>query len=107
MAISGFSSTLSLAIVKLSPCSAAISPRIGAIILQGPHHSAQKSTITGLSAAATDSSNVEVVRVTIPAVMEEVLSIRNDATGSQRPHREMHPPPAGDRRHASERPAQR
>ena len=48
----GLSSTLSLAIVTLSPCSPAISSRIGAIILHGPHHSAQKSTRTGLVGAA-------------------------------------------------------
>ena len=37
---------------ELAGCSAAISSRMGAIILHGPHHSAQKSTTTGLSLAA-------------------------------------------------------
>src|SRR6185312_4655517 len=46
-ASSGFSSMLSLAIFTLPPSSVAISSSDGAIILQGPHHSAQKSTTTG------------------------------------------------------------
>ena len=37
----GFSSMFSLATLSLSPYSFAISSRMGAIILQGPHHSAQ------------------------------------------------------------------
>ena len=43
----GFSSTLSLAIFTLPFISVAISSSAGAIIRQGPHHSAQKSTTTG------------------------------------------------------------
>src|SRR5690242_14831191 len=46
-ASSGFSSILSLAILTLPPSSVAISSSEGAIILHGPHHSAQKSTTTG------------------------------------------------------------
>jgi hypothetical protein len=34
---------------------------MGAIILQGPHHSAQKSTMTGLSALSTSLSKVASV----------------------------------------------
>ena len=42
-----FSSTLTLAIVIRPSYSSAISSRIGAKALHGPHHSAQKSTKTG------------------------------------------------------------
>src|ERR1700691_665544 len=47
--VCGFSSMLILATLTRSWYSPAISSRIGAIILQGPHHSAQKSSNTGLS----------------------------------------------------------
>ena len=42
-----FSSTLTFAIVIRPSYSSAISSRIGAKALHGPHHSAQKSTKTG------------------------------------------------------------
>ena len=58
VAVVGLSSTLSFAIWSLPPCSAAISSSTGAIMLQGPHHSAQKSTSTGLSALPMVSSKV-------------------------------------------------
>src|SRR3982751_6177665 len=59
----------SLAIVSLSPCSAAISSRTGATILQGPHHSAQKSTSTGLSLPSTSLAKLVSVTVTVlPAI---------------------------------------
>jgi hypothetical protein len=64
-AVSGFSSTFSLAIVSLPAFSAAISSRIGAIALQGPHHSAQKSTSTGSPAAPIVSSKVVSVTVAV------------------------------------------
>src|ERR1700704_1746377 len=54
----GFSSMLSLAMRKRPWYSPAISSRMGAIILQGPHHSAQKSSNTGLSDLRTSLSNV-------------------------------------------------
>src|SRR4051794_7834553 len=54
----------SLATVSLSPCSAAISSRTGATILQGPHQVAQKSTTTGLSLPRTSSAKVASVTVT-------------------------------------------
>src|SRR5690606_33436284 len=47
--VAGFSSMLSLVTVSRSAYSSAASSSNGAIILQGPHHSAQKSTSTGLS----------------------------------------------------------
>src|SRR5215210_9033900 len=60
---------LSLAMVSLSPCSAAISSRTGATILQGPHHSAQKSTSTGLSLPSTSLAKLVSVTVTVlPAI---------------------------------------
>jgi hypothetical protein len=42
---------------------------MGAIILHGPHHSAQKSTNTGSDADATTSSNVAAERVVIDPAM--------------------------------------
>src|SRR3954447_25044504 len=68
-AISGFSSMLTLATVILSPCSVAISSSTGATILHGPHHSAQKSTSTGLSLPSTSVSNVASVTVLVAAPM--------------------------------------
>jgi hypothetical protein len=67
-AVAGFSSTLSLTMVNLSPCAAAISSRIGATILHGPHHSAQKSTRTGVLLVSTTvlkSSSVTCVAAMI------------------------------------------
>src|SRR4051794_25976205 len=69
MARSGLSSTLTLAIVIFSPSSVESSVRIGAMALHGPHHSAQKSTMTGWSEPATVSSKVAVERLTIPAMV--------------------------------------
>src|SRR6476660_6992784 len=59
----------SLAIVSLSPCSAEISSSTGATILHGPHHSAQKSTSTGLSLPSTSLAKLVSVTVTVlPAI---------------------------------------
>src|SRR6266849_6502239 len=55
--VSGFSSILILATVTLPAILAAISSRAGAMLLQGPHHSAQKSTRTGPGARSTSASN--------------------------------------------------
>src|SRR4051794_14057729 len=60
---------LSLAMVSLSPCSAAISSSTGATILHGPHHSAQKSTRTGLSLPSTWSAKLVSVTVTVLPAM--------------------------------------
>src|SRR3954469_26006626 len=60
---------LSFAIVSLSPCSAAISSRTGATILHGPHHSAQKSTSTGLSLPSTSSAKLASVTVLVLLAM--------------------------------------
>src|SRR5689334_16943947 len=64
----------SLAIVSLSLCSAAISSSTGATILHGPHHSAQKSTSTGLSLPSTSAAKLASVTVLVlPAMV--VLSV--------------------------------
>src|SRR6476661_4540060 len=64
--IAGFSSVLSLTMVT-SSWSRAISSRTGATARHGPHHSAQKSTSTGLSLLRTSASNVaSVVLETAP-----------------------------------------
>src|SRR5207244_3230835 len=56
--VCGFSSMLTLATVTLPSMSSARSLRNGAIILQGPHHSAQKSTRTGSVAWSTTVSKL-------------------------------------------------
>src|SRR3954463_7831104 len=72
---------LSFAIVSLSPCSAAISSRTGATILHGPHHSAQKSTSTGLSLPSTSSAKVASVTVLVLPAMVVLLSLSWLGTG--------------------------
>src|SRR5881409_2915819 len=59
--VTGFSSTFIFTKVILSPCSAASSSRIGATWRHGPHHSAQKSTSTGLSDLRTSTSKLSSV----------------------------------------------
>src|SRR5882757_2486958 len=54
-----FSSTFTFATLIASAFSRAISSSNGAIILQGPHHSAQKSTITGLLLCVTSRSKLD------------------------------------------------
>src|SRR5947199_182236 len=56
-AVPGFSSTLSLTIFTLPLSSLEISSSAGPIIRQGPHHSAQKSTTTGVPDFRTSVSN--------------------------------------------------
>ena len=67
-AVSGLSSTLSLPMVILPLCSRAISSSTGAIILQGPHHSAQNATRTGVSEPLMVSSKAPSVRVRMDTV---------------------------------------
>src|SRR3954471_15506162 len=57
---------LSLTTVTLSSSSRPISSRAGAIIRQGPHHSAQKSTRTGLSEPITSSWKLSSGTVLVP-----------------------------------------
>src|ERR1700745_3683624 len=74
-AISGLSSTLSFATETCPPCSLAISSNSGAIILHGPHHSAQKSTITGLSPCVTSRSKLDsssLITVELSIVLRKV-----------------------------------
>src|SRR5688572_6357033 len=52
-AMAGLSSTFTLTTLTFSPYSTEISSRMGPSLRQGPHHSAQKSTMTGLSADST------------------------------------------------------
>src|ERR1700739_2783992 len=55
-AVFGLSSTFSFTILTLSPIAPEISASAGAIMRQGPHHSAQKSTTTGPVALSTSAS---------------------------------------------------
>jgi hypothetical protein len=71
---SGFSSMLSLAIVTLPASSSEISSSAGPIILQGPHHSAQKSTSTGPSADIT--SEWKLLSVMVLVAMAKLLCFR-------------------------------
>src|SRR3954447_9878912 len=95
---------LSLAIVSLSLCSAAISSSTGATILHGPHHSAQKSTSTGLSLPSTSGAKLASVTVLVlPAmvVLSVVVLGLLVTTGEQRllcPVRHWTGPCAGSRR---------
>src|ERR1700719_1085514 len=71
--VAGLSSIFSLAIRILSLYWSAISSRIGAIILQGPHHSAQKSSNTGISDFRTSLSNVASLVWTILGLLTAEL----------------------------------
>src|SRR3954468_16806461 len=67
---------LSLAMVSFSPCSAAISSSTGATILHGPHHSAQKSTSTGLALPSTSLAKLASVTVLVlPAMSLSLLML--------------------------------
>src|SRR5438552_16325797 len=72
-AVCGFSSTLSLTTFTLPSREPAISSSAGAIWRHGPHHSAQKSTTTGLLAFNTSFSNV--LSDTLPTVMGMTSSL--------------------------------
>src|SRR5215468_7620108 len=80
-AVCGFSSTLSLTIFTLSPSEAEISSSAGAIIRQGPHHSAQKSTTTGsLDFSTSDSKSASD---TFPTAMVTSFGLRIANTASR------------------------
>src|SRR4029077_5535085 len=72
-AVLGFSSTLSLTILTLPLSDLEISSSAGAIMRQGPHHSAQKSTTTGPEAFSTSDSNV--VSDTLPTAMGHLVVV--------------------------------
>src|SRR5512145_1601385 len=84
---------LILATVNLPPRSRAISSSAGAIILHGPHHSAQKSTSTGPAAFRTSASNEasltwmvwEWVVVAVAAVIPVFLAWVAGPEGDRRP----------------------
>lgn len=63
-ASSGCSSTLTLPTLTLPLYSSPICSMRGERILQGPHHSAQKSTITGMSDFNTSASKLSLVKTT-------------------------------------------
>src|SRR6266436_9110798 len=66
-AVLGLSSTFSFTILTLSPITPEISSSAGAIMRQGPHHSAQKSTTTGPVALSTSAS--KSVSETLPTAI--------------------------------------
>src|SRR3974390_2145529 len=66
-AVCGFSLTLGLTPLPLGPGEPAIPSSAGAMLRQGPHHSAQKSTTTGLVAFNTSDANV--LSETLPTAM--------------------------------------
>src|SRR6267154_1400695 len=80
--VSGFSSILILATVTLPAILAAISSRAGAMLLHGPHHSAQKSTRTGPGARSTSASNE--LSVTLVGFIAFSLTWCCGATNAQR-----------------------
>jgi len=59
------SSTFTFAILTSPTFSRAISSSSGAIILHGPHHSAQKSTIIGLSSCVSSRSKFDSLSVIV------------------------------------------
>src|SRR5262245_43587447 len=75
MAVSGFSSMLSLTISTLPANSVAISLSSGSTLRHGAHHSAQKSTRTGTSDCSTSLVKVASV-TTLVAPMWSFLSGR-------------------------------
>src|SRR3954454_25096264 len=90
--VTGFSSTFILRKVILSAWAVAISSRMGATCLHGPHHSAQKSTRTGLSDLRTCDSNsasvTESMLLTEVSLSDEfswklVLAIESTAAGQR------------------------
>src|SRR5690348_3551693 len=89
--VCGFSSMLILATLIRSWYSLAISSRIGAIILHGPHHSAQKSSSTGLSDLTTSCSNdasliclmCSLICVNTSFGSRPALNARHDTTKSE------------------------
>src|SRR5690242_14534739 len=72
-AVFGFSSTLSLTILTLSPMAPEISSSAGAIMRHGPHHSAQKSTTTGSDDLSTSVS--KLASEVLPTAMEAPLDL--------------------------------
>src|SRR6201986_4211874 len=80
-AVFGLSSTLSFTILTFSPIAPAISSRAGAIMRQGPHHSAQKSTTTGPWALSTSAS--KSASETLPTAMGTPRSVGEKGAGNR------------------------
>src|SRR6266702_3864770 len=95
----GFSSTLSFTTVMSSLCSLAISSRIGETARQGPHHSAQKSTMTVLSLLRTSTSNEASVTAGVLAPTIAVLPLVLSVQGLEMLRRA---PSTGDAGHAAD-----
>src|SRR3982074_1375089 len=76
-AVFGLSSTLSFTILTLSPVAPQISSSAGAIMRQGPHHSAQKSTTTVPVALSTSAS--KSASETLPTAIGIPRSVWKDA----------------------------
>src|SRR6478735_3773060 len=72
-AMAGLSSTFTLTTSTFSLYSTEISSRIGPSLRQGPHHSAQKSTMTGFSEAST--SVLKLASVTSFALLITFVSL--------------------------------
>src|SRR5262249_55202596 len=94
VAVAGVSSTLSLRIFTLPFMAPEISSSAGAIMRQGPHHSAQKSTTTGSLDLSTSAS--KVASDTLPTAMGHLVQIAivpsaTGARGSGRERREGSP----------------
>src|SRR3546814_13741272 len=81
---SGFSSILSLATVTLPSSSSLISSSAGAIIRQGPHHSAQKSTSTGSEAPSTSVWNEASVTVLVVMMRSEERRVGKECVSTCR-----------------------
>src|SRR5262245_49922076 len=94
------SSMLTLPTFTLPSYSLASSSRIGAIILQGPHHSAQKSTSTGVVDFKTSSSKFATVRVTIlfADMRQEGIEMEVTSEALKSEHQNSHQHQNGDER---------
>src|SRR5690606_21484727 len=68
-AVAWLSSTSTLTMFRRSPYSVATWSRMGAIILQGPHHVAVKSTSTGVEDWSTSESKLESLTCLIASLM--------------------------------------
>src|SRR5262249_28261546 len=91
-AVAGFSSTLSLTILTLPASELAISSSAGAIILQGPHHSAQKSTTTGSEDFSTSVS--KFASDTLATPMGDLVSYESGwGAGPEQGPERMNAPP--------------
>src|SRR6185436_2769313 len=81
---------LTLPIFTLLSYSVASSSSTGAIILQGPHHSAQKSTTTGVAEFRTSWEKFPSVNVTIFATILPLLELQKLFQGKRSHHQQKH-----------------